>query len=103
MTTEAEITKSAKEKAIMELSSKCQSERIKILDDTRIMNILSGATVGYPEYMTPTNVATFIEVYKQIYHSTKALIDNAKNKTEVGGIMDNLKFPTETEIMAGME
>ena len=102
LTTEAELTEKARATATNELSSRCQSERIKILDDTRIMNILSGATAGYPEYLTPANVAEFIEIYKKIYHDTKSLIDNAGSKAEIEGIMKNLSFPTEAEIMDNM-
>ena len=88
-----------KELTINNISKRCYSERVKILDDVKIMNILSGATAGYPVYLTPVNVAKFIEVYKTIYHSSAKAIKLAATIEEVKNIMDSVKFPTEEGII----
>lgn len=103
LATEAEMLKKSQENAIFELSSRCKEERAKMLDDTRIINILSGATAGYPEYLTPENVAMLIETYKQIYHITAGKIQKAKSKEEVKSIMDNLVFPSEEQILGNLK
>ena len=100
--TESELLQKNKDIAIAQLSLKCKEERIKILDDTRIINILSGATAGYPEYLTPANVAKLIETYKQIYHLTSAKILKTTKKAEVDKIMKDLVFPTEQDIITNL-
>lgn len=102
LATEAEIFKKAQEKAIIELSSRCKEERAKILDDTRIINVLSGAIAGYPEYLTSANVAKLIETYKQIYHLTSAKILKTIKKSEVDKIMKELVFPNEQDIITNL-
>jgi len=100
--TESKLLQKNKDIAIAQLSFKCKKERIKILDDTRIINILSGATAGYPEYLTPANVAKLIEIYKQIYHLTSAKISKATKNSEIKSIMESLVFPTEQDIVKGL-
>lgn len=102
LATEAEILKQTQDQAISDLSAKCKEERNKMLDDTRIINILSGATAGYPEYLTPANVAKLIETYKQIYHLTSAKIIKSTKKSEVDKIMKELVFPNEQDIITNL-
>ena len=85
------------------LSRRCRTERAAILDDIKILNVLTGATAGYPSYLTAANVAAFIETYKQIYHSTAAEIAEADTVESVVAIVAGLRFPTEAEILAQME
>ena len=102
LTTESEILKKSQDIAIFELSARCKEERAKILDDTRIINVLSGAIAGYPEYLTSANVAKLIETYKQIYHLTSAKILKTIKKSEVDKIMEELVFPTEQDIITNL-
>ena len=88
---------------ISELSNQCKIERSAILDDVKIMNVLSGATAGYPEYLTPSNVAKFIEIYKNIYHTTSAAINSAANVEEINAIMSGIEFPTLEQILAQLQ
>jgi hypothetical protein len=99
LTTEAEVLKYSQDSAINELSVKCKTERANMLDDTKIINILSGATAGYPEYLTPENVAQLIETYKQIYHITAGKIQKATSKSDIEKIMKDLVFPTDQDII----
>jgi hypothetical protein len=101
--TEQELLKTKKEEAINNLSRSCKIERIKILDDTKIMNILSGATQGYPSYLTPANVAKFIEIYKQTYKVVKAQIDSVSSLKELDDVVEAVKFPTEEEIVSKLK
>lgn len=88
-----------KDHVVKELSARCKYERSLILDDIRIMNILSGADSGYPEYLTVSNVKILIEKYKEIYHSNVELINSKKSKKGVDDVINNLTFPTEQEIL----
>jgi flagellar motility protein MotE (MotC chaperone) len=85
------------------LSQRCRTERAAILDDVKILNVLTGATAGYPSYLTAANVAAFIETYKKIYHSAAAEIAEADTVESVVAIVAGLRFPTEAEILAQME
>ena len=82
------------------LSQRCRTERAAILDDMKILNVLTGATAGYPSYLTAANVAAFIETYKQIYHSAAAEIAEADTVESVVAIVAGLRFPSEAEILA---
>ena len=77
------------------LSKRCEIERRLLLDDTKILNILSGATYGYPDYLTPANVAKFIEVYKTIYHTYAAQINVSETKEEIDTIISGISYPDE--------
>lgn len=89
--------------AVGELSAMCKSRRAEILDDTKILNILTGAIAGYPAYLTAANVSRMIEMYKQLYHDTAELIEAATTAGEVRRVLDSVVFPTEAEILQSLE
>jgi len=91
--TPKELLAEKKEQAIRELSDNCNDKRIEIIDDKRIMNVLTGATTGYPEYMTAENVGKVIELFKNIYHTYKPQIETAKSIEEVEGVVKGIVFP----------
>lgn len=91
-----------KAEARVMLSQRCRTERAAILDDVKILNVLTGATAGYPSYLTVANVAAFIEIYKNIYHSAAAKIAEADTVESVVAIVAGLRFPSEAEILAQM-
>lgn len=103
VTEEEHILSECKKSVLKTISDQCKEGRAKILDDIKIMNILSGATAGYPEYLTPSNVAKFIELYKTIYHVAASKIKKAVSMEAVNVIVSGIKFPTATEIVSSMQ
>lgn len=88
-----------KKDKIKEVSLNCNSSRVAVLDDTKILNILSGATLGYPDYLTPSNVAKMIELFKNIYHTYSNKIQTAETKDEVDGIINEIVYPSVEYIL----
>lgn len=89
-----EILQQAITRALSDLSHNCNTKRSEILDDKRIMNILVGATEGYPEYLTKDNTAKLIEIFKGIYHTYKSKIEVVSSLEELQEIEDNIVYPT---------
>ena len=97
--TKQELLKKRKEQKIEELSNNCNTFREEILDDKRIMNILSGATTGYPDYLTPENVKWLIELFRNLYHTYKDEIELAESIEEVDEIFEGIVYPTEEYVL----
>ena len=91
--TPEELLKEKIEEAIRELSFNCNDKRIEIIDDKRIMNVLTGATTGYPEYMTADNIGKVIELFRNIYHTYTPMIQSATTIEEVDNIMKGIVYP----------
>lgn len=78
---------------IEELSTRCTAERRAILSDQQIINISIGATINYPKYLTPLNVAKLIEMYKDIFHTFETKITAAQTIVEVDFVLSEVRFP----------
>lgn len=101
--TQAELLKEKIEEAIQTLSMNCNEKRIEIIDDKRIMNVLTGATIGYPEFMTIENIGKVIELFKNIYHTYYPQIKTAKTIEEVEEIMNGIVYPDLNYITSKMK
>lgn len=84
---------------IAELSIRSNQARQKILSDQKILNILTGATDGYPEYLTAGNVALMIERFKTVAEAGKAAINSATDKESIDAALEAVVFPTAAEIL----
>ena len=67
------------------------------------MNVLTGATIGYPEFMTIENVGKVIELFKNIYHTYTPIIKTAKSIEEVEEVMKTIKYPTLEYILKALD
>ena len=88
-----------KDNKIEELSSNCKTKRMEILSDQTITNIVLGATLGYPEYLTPGNITKLIEIFKDIYHTYSTQILAANNQATVDVVVDSIAYPTTEYII----
>lgn len=90
------------------LSQRCKMERAAILDDVKILNVLTGgeAVVNYPDQLKgetgKINIGKMIAIYQGIYHSAAAEIAEADTVDSVVAIVAGLRFPTEAEILAAI-
>jgi len=101
--TPEELLKEKIEEAILYLSMNCNQKRSEIIDDKRIMNVLTGATTGYPEYMTVENIGKVIELFKGIYHTYYPKIKTAKTIEDVEDIMSGIIYPDLDYILSFIE
>ena len=88
---------------ITDLAFDCNTFRENILDDKRIMNILAGATTGYPDYLTPENVKWLIELFRNLYHTYKDKIELAESVEEVDEIFEGIVYPTGEYVLNQLE
>lgn len=91
--TPEELLAEKKQQAIEYLSYQCDTKRIEIIDDKRIINVLTGATTGYPEYMTAENIGKVIELFRNIYHTYTPMIQSATTIEEIDDIMKGIVYP----------
>lgn len=97
--TREEEAQEYKKYKIQELSELCYQKRYEIIDDIRIINIMIGATKGYPEHLTKENVMLLIEYFKEIYHTAFKEINKCYYIPQVDKVMENLVFPTPENIL----
>jgi hypothetical protein len=94
---------SYKKRLLDMLSERNYKESEKILPISKQINILTGNTQGYPDYLTGKlgieNVGKFLSIYKTIYNKFKKDINSLKTKKEIDEVYDKIIFPTLDEIL----
>ena len=95
-------------KKLKYISTLCYQEMNKLLSPSKQINILLGATSGYPEYLQgdtgKANVAKMIETYKIIYHSVEKAINSVEcdSKIKIDSILSKVVLPSEKEIISAI-
>ncbi len=92
-----------KKLAIDSLKSMCDNKSNEIFSDKKQLNVLTGATYGYPEYLCGTagieSLGKFNAMYRNIYHSTLDEIEKCKTNEEIKAVIESTVWPTEEEIL----
>lgn len=99
------ILEDYKTKKLNLVSIQCYQEMYKILPQAKQLNILFGATDGYPDYLKgelgKKNLANLIEKYKYISHKCELALSSSDcdTKEKIDLILASIHYPTLEEIM----